>query len=195
MNGALKDRLVSMAARDLEVRERLASDGSLFDGYHPEMQAVHEENAGELEGVIDAWGWPTAELVGDDGAEAAWLIAQHAVGLPQFQRRCLQLLKAAVAEGKAPAWQMAMMLDRIRTYEGRPQVFGTSFDWDEAGEFSPRPIEDPDGVDQRRAGIGLQPLADAVAKHRARSATEPKPANLAERARRMDEWAHEVGWR
>ena len=183
-----------MAARDLEVRERLASAGSLFNGYHLEMQAVHEENAGGLDDVIAAWGWPTSELVGDEGAEAAWLIAQHAIGLPPFQRKCLRLLKVAVAAGKAPAWQMAMMPDRIRTFEGRPQVFGTSFDWDEDGEISPRPIEDPDGVDQRRAQVGLPPLAEAVAKHRV-AAAEPRPADLADRAKRMEEWAHEVGWR
>lgn len=195
MNGALADRLLALAAQDLETRERLAQDGSLFDGYHPEMQAVHEANARELETIIGKVGWPTRELVGDDGAEAAWLIAQHAIGLPRFQRKCLELLKAAVAAGKAPALQMAMMLDRILTYEGRPQVYGTSFDWDDAGQLSPRPIEDPDGVDRRRAEVGLEPLEAATAKLRARDAGQPKPADLAERRSRMEEWARLVGWR
>lgn len=195
VNRPLRDRLVAMASRDLKTRERLASDGTLFDGYHPEMEAVHEENARELEMVIEAHDWPTSELVGEDGAEAAWLVAQHAIGLPQFQRKCLRLVEAAVAAGKAPAWQMAMMLDRIRTFEGRPQVFGTSFDWDESGELSPRPIENPGDVDLRRASIGLEPLETAIVKHRTRNTMEQKPADLAERQKRMDDWAHEVGWR
>lgn len=124
-----------MAAHDLETRERLAEDGSLFDGYNPQMQGVHEANARELDAIIADIGWPTAQIAGDDGAEAAWLIAQHAIGLPQFQRKCLALLKCAVAAGQAPAWQMAMMIDRIHTYEGRRQVYGTSLDWDDGGQL------------------------------------------------------------
>ena len=195
MNRILADRLIALAAHDLETRERLAADGSLFDGYHPEMQAVHEANARALEAIIVETGWPTPRLAGEDGAEAAWLIAQHAIGLPRFQRKCLELLKAAVAAGEAPAWQMAMMVDRILTYEGRPQVYGTSFDWDDDGELSPRPIQGPEGLDQRRAEVGLEPLDSAIAKLRARDSAQPRPADLTEHRRRMDEWARLVGWR
>lgn len=186
---------MALAAHDLETRARLAADGSLFDGYHPEMQAVHEANARELEAMVAARGWPTADLAGDDGAEAAWLIAQHAIGLPPFQRHCLTLLKAAVDAGRAPAWQAAMMLDRILTFEGHPQIYGTQFDWDDGGEMSPRPIDDPDGVHGRRAEVGLEPLDQATATIRARDAGQPRPADLAERRRRMDAWARSVGWR
>lgn len=195
MDKALADHLVALAAHDLETRERLAADGSLFDGYHPEMQAVHEANAQALETIIDAIGWPSPRIAGKDGAEAAWLIAQHAIGLPHFQRRCLALLKDAVAAGEAPAWQMAMMLDRILTFEGRPQVYGCSFDWDEHGQLSPRPIVDPEGVHQRRAEVGLEPLEAATARIRAGDAVHLPPADLPYRKKRMDEWARSVGWR
>ena len=31
---------------------------------------------------------------------------------------------------------------------------------DESGNFGPRPIEDPDHVDERRKAVGLQPLSE-----------------------------------
>jgi hypothetical protein len=195
VNRVLADQLIALATQDLRTRERLAEDGSLFDGYHPEMQAVHEANATELEAIIAEFGWPTSQLVGADGAEAAWLIAQHAIALPTFQRRCLELLRHAVAAGDTPAWHMAMMLDRIRTHEGRPQVYGTQFDWDDEGRLSPRPIEDLEGVDQRRRDVGLEPLEAATERLRTRDAAQACPADLAEHRRRMDEWAQQVGWR
>jgi hypothetical protein len=40
-------------------------------------------------------------LVGEDGAHAAWLLAQHADRDPAFQRRCLDLLTQAVAGREA----------------------------------------------------------------------------------------------
>jgi len=187
----LRDRLLALRDHDQAVRSRLAADGSLFQGYHPEMQAVHEANAAELQAVVAAHGWPTAALVGEDGAEAAWLVAQHAIGLPEFQRACLQALRAS----DAPAWQAAYLEDRIRVLEGRPQLYGTQFDWDAEGRMSPEPIEDPDSVDQRRAAAGLPPLAEAVEKARRGAGDEPVPADLEARRREKDTWARKVGWR
>jgi hypothetical protein len=195
MDQKLRETLLSAAERDGAVRDRLAADGSLFDGYHPEMEAVHEQNAAILTGILESHGWPGTELAGKDGSEAAWLIVQHAIGLPDFQRRCLALIEGAVRRGEAPAWQAAYLADRIRTLEGRPQLYGTQFDWDDQGLMSPQPIEDPDGIDARRAEIGLPPLAETTRNHRLRSEGEPRPGDLAERRREMQDWAAKVGWR
>ena len=192
---SLRKLLISLSARDFEMRQRLAADESLFDGYHPEMQALHEENAAVLDGIIQKRGWPTSALVGEDGAESAWLIVQHAIGLPSFQRRCLQLLQEAAAAGSIPPWQPAFLMDRILIYEGKSQIYGTGFDWDEDGMMSPRAIADPASVDERRAAVGLPPLAEAIARHRAQAEKEPKPPSYSERQLSMEKWAKSVGWR
>lgn len=71
------------------MRARLVKDGTLFMGYAEKMEAVHVQNAQDLQAIIDDVGWPGQRLVGEDGAKAAWFIAQHAIGLPTFQRNCL----------------------------------------------------------------------------------------------------------
>src|SRR5262245_52910998 len=103
MNQPLRDELVFMEEEDLRVRAELAADGSRFDGYHPLMEEVHRRNAARLREIIDAHGWPGDHLAGENGAKAAWLIAQHAIGEPSFQRRCLELLQAAAEAGDVPA--------------------------------------------------------------------------------------------
>jgi hypothetical protein len=187
----LRDRLIAMARNDLEVRERLRVEGTLHDGYNPEMQAVHDANAAELEELAAEHGWPTEGNAGADGAEAAWMIIQHAIGLPDFQRRCLHRLQGAAAAGRIPAWQPAMLLDRIRVLEGKPQVYGTQFDWDAEGNLVASPIEDMARVEERRSAVGLPSFEDT----RAAMQSQPKPPNPAERAARRDEWARKVGWR
>jgi hypothetical protein len=191
-------RLIAAAHRDFETRARLAKDGVLFDGYHPEMEAVHAENATLVEQAIEALGaWPTRTRVGDDGAGAAFLIAQHAIGVPAFQRRALALMLDAAAEGEINIVDTAYLSDRIAIFEGRAQTFGTQFDWDAQGQLSPAPIADPAEVDERRASVGLPPLATVTAEMRARAAAdgEKAPADLATRREKFETWARKVGWR
>lgn len=193
---ALQKRLLELAQHDLTVREELLRTGELFQGYQPRMEAVHIANARALEPFLES-GWPTVAQVGEDGQRAAWLIVQHAISLPPFQRRCCELLAAAVARGDVPGWQLAMLTDRVCTLEGRPQRYGTQFDWDAAGDLSPLPLEDATRVDEWRAQIGLEPLAEATARHRleARKRDEHTPTDSARRQAEQEAWAKRVGWR
>ena len=193
----IRHQLLAMAEEDLRVRTELASEGSLFDGYHPRMRAVHDANANRLWSILRRFGWPGAPRVGLDGAKAAWLIVQHAIAQPAFQREALEALRQAGARGEVPAIQPAMLEDRVRTLEGRPQRYGTQFDWDGWGALTPLPIEDPEGLDERRRAVGLEPMEEATRVRREAAAAEGElpPSDWSARRLRMDEWLREVGWR
>ena len=188
-------RLVAAALKDRETRARLAAAGVLFDGYNREMEAVHLENAALLEEAIAAIGWPGRAKVGDEGAGAAFLIAQHAISRPDLQRRALALVLESIPAHQANPLDAAYLADRIALYEGRPQIFGTQFDWDADGLMSPAAIADEAGVDEMRANVGLPPLAEAIAAMRASTSDEKPPADLAQRRVEFEAWARRVGWR
>lgn len=191
----IAQRLADMAAADLRKRGELIAAGTLFDGYHPDMESLHIANAKELDSIIDAVGWPHRGIAGADGADAAWLIAQHAVSLPDFQRKVLRLLKENA--GDVPPAQIAMLEDRIRRFEGKPQLYGTQFDWDDNGQLSAGVIEDEANVDRRRANVGLNSLKERTEEMRRRAENEgdKPPADMAKRRKDMDAWAKKVGWR
>jgi Family of unknown function (DUF6624) len=183
--------LRELAEHDQRVRAELAADGSLFRGYHPRMEAVHRQNAERLMAIVEVFGWPTEPLAGREAAEAAWLVAQHAIGEPALQRRALGLLLEAAGRGDVPAWQPAMLEDRIRMFEGRPQLYGTQLEADADGWLRPYPIEDPATVDERRKRVGLDPLpAKAERAERVMSSDE-----RAEYEREHQAWLRRVGWR
>src|SRR5712691_1583135 len=94
----------------------------------------------------------------------------------------LSTLQAAAGRGEVPPLQPAMLEDRIRTFEGRPQRYGTQFDWDADGELSPLPIEDPTGLDDRRRALGLGPLEDELMARRAMAQSPERSPGLALRA-------------
>jgi hypothetical protein len=193
MNQPLRDELVAMEEEDLRVRAELAAGGSLSDGYHPRMEEVHRRNAARLREIIDAHGWPGHRLAGEGGAKAAWLIAQHAIGEPPFQRRCLELLQAAADAGDVPAWQAAFLEDRIRVFEGKLQRYATQFEIGDDGRPIPCEIEEPEKVDERRLAVGLEPLDERLS--RADWSEPPDPEIRARREREYRQWLRKVGWR
>ncbi len=102
--------------------------------------------------------WPGRRLVGDDGAQAAWLIAQ--LGDLGLQQRALGHLELAVDADDAPAAHYACLDDRVRMAAGRPQVYGSQMVTADDGTLRPWPIEDVANVDARRSRVGLPPLAE-----------------------------------
>jgi hypothetical protein len=189
--------LEAMEAFDLRVRAELVRTGQLFEGYDPRMQRVHLANARRLERMLEDGPWPTREIVGQDGARAAWLIVQHALPAPSLMRRALPFIREAAKVDEASAVRAAMLEDRIATLEGRPQRWGTQFDWDETGRLVPQPLEDPAGVDARRLEIGLPPLAEQTERHQAAAAAEGQqpPSDPVSRRAAMETWLGKVGWR
>src|SRR5215469_9978060 len=121
MNESLRQELLALRAEDLRVRDEVIKGASSFGGYDPRMEEVHKRNAARLKEIIADHGWPGRSLVGEDGAIAAWFIAQHAISDPPFQRRALELQCEARDRGEISAIGPAFLEDRICAMEGRPQ--------------------------------------------------------------------------
>jgi hypothetical protein len=131
----------------------------LPDEVAAEWQRVDSDNTLWLGDLLATRGWPGRTLAGEDGAEAAWLLAQHADLAPDLQRAFLDALCDAVAQGEASPAHLAYLEDRVRVHAGQPQLYGTQFTVN-GGTFEPCPIEDPARLDERRAAAGLEPFAD-----------------------------------
>ena len=84
---------------------------------------------------------------------------QHTIGDPPLMRRGLELLGGLASGEVAPA-QLALLEDRVRAFEGRPQRYVTQNDRDETGQLGPLPIEDAERVDERRRSVELRPLEE-----------------------------------
>ncbi len=120
--------------------------------------AADTASADRLWEILDDYEvWPGIRLVGIDGEDAAWQIAQ--LGDAGLQRRCLEHLEAAVDCGDANPAHYACLVDRVRMAEGRPQVYGSQFVVRDDHGIAPWPIEDPLRVDDRRRRMNMPPLA------------------------------------
>ena len=154
----LREELLRRAEMDQAARRAAAGGG---EEAFQNVMAVDDDNARWLQKVIHRMGWPNRSVVGEDGAHAAWLLAQHADRHPRLQRRCLILLRKARAADEASAADLAHLTDRVCLASGKPQVYGTQL-MGRDGRFVPRRLRDPQTVDQRRAAVGLDSLQTSL---------------------------------
>ncbi|MHA6670150.1 DUF6624 domain-containing protein [Homoserinimonas sp. A447] len=158
-NQELHDELVAMLQRDQ------APDGG---------GESSQTRTDRLEQIILEFGWPTIALVGDDGEEAAWAIAQHSDLDPEFQRFALEQLRKAVDVDQASPGNLAYLEDRVAAGAGEPQTYGTQMRCGPDGPEPATPIEDEAGLEQRRADAGLDPFADYLLEMTAICAEVPE---------------------
>lgn len=170
----VRHELIRRAWVDQSMREDMAdvlpTSGNLGAGqilpaarYYVLQNRVDGENTDALKRIVDRIGWPTADRVGDEAAQAAFLIAQHADHDRSFQRRALTLMKEAYEQGHVSGRPVAMLTDRLRVAEGRPQVYGTQATM--AGDgITLAPIENEETVDVRRDTMGLPPMDEYLEK-------------------------------
>jgi hypothetical protein len=192
MNEPLRDELVAMRAEDLRVREELLETGELGQGYAPRMEATHRKNAHRLREIIAEHGWPDTQLAGSDGTLAAWFIAQHAIGEPDFQRHALALIQDEVKRRAVPPAQEAYLFDRVAMYEGRPQRYGTQSLPCRDGQYRRWRTEDPEHLNERRAAMGLPAVEDDPPET---EPTQQSSAEYEEWLKGYEDWLQRSGWR
>jgi len=193
---AIAQQIIELKNQDLALRDQLIQAKQLSDGYNEEMAKLHNHNAQQLDKIIDTIGYPTIDKVGQAGSEAAWLIIQHSIGQPAFMKKCAKLLADAVAENKANPISLAYLTDRIAVFEGKPQLYGTQFDWNEKGEMSPQAFDDLDKVNERRQDMGLNSLEAQTQIMRAQAKVENQtpPVDFDKRKKAERAWKRSVGW-
>lgn len=158
---ALRRELLRRKEKDQAIRQELIDTG--FDDPDKEivqrMLKLDRENTEWLKQRIEALGrWPGTALVGEDGAKAAWLLAQHAPGM-EAKELFLRHLERAVDEGRAPGKHYAYLYDRVCLGKGHKQLYGTQWSTGEEG-LELRPLAQPETVDQRRRKLGMPPIAE-----------------------------------
>jgi hypothetical protein len=150
-----RKKLIELTSRRHAENDKALSESAEFKS----LRDIDRKNTAWLKMVVTAHGWPGKSAVGEDGAQAAWLLVQHADHDREFQKQCLKLIQAAFKKGEVTGQQVAYLTDRVLVADKRNQLYGTQFQVKD-GEMVPFPIEDEANVDKRRKGIGLSTLAE-----------------------------------
>ena len=158
----LREQLKRMVREDQAVRYEYINawqtgNSLVADSLLKRMQYVDSVNLRQVTDILDGRGWVGRDVIGD-ACEVFWVIIQHA-GL-EAQGKYLPLFREAVARGELQAGAVAMMEDRVAVFEGRPQKYGSQLQRGEDGTYTPFELLDADKVDEWRAEVGMEPLAE-----------------------------------
>ena len=124
------------------------------------MQAIDRANTAFLYGVVKAIGWPSRAKVGVEAAHDAWLMLQHADLDPAFQKKCLFLILPYMELGEVQRPDVALLIDRVRVSEKKPQVYGSQWKIEKGAFVLSGTLQDPASVDIRRKEMNLQSLTE-----------------------------------
>lgn len=122
------------------------------------MAANDSINSMKVQTILNSQGWPAADIAGPESGTAIFLVIQHSD--LKTQEKLLPHVKDAVKTKKIPSSYLALLEDRMAIDKGKKQKYGSQVGRDSSGNYYLEPLEDPKGVDLRRAEIGLGPLAD-----------------------------------
>ena len=104
-------------------------------------------------------GWFTISEYGRRAAEAAFTIVQHS-GDPALMREVLRRMEPLVGTSEIDGDGYGMMYDRLAASEGRLQRYGSQESTCVGGHPAiPEDLEDPAHGDERRARLGMMPMA------------------------------------
>ena len=154
----LKQRLIAMAKEDQAVRKREYVSNAAPESLVKEQQQTDDRLTAELKRIIAGKGWPTISLVGLEASEDAALILTHTRD-HDLQRELIPKLQRLAEDGKILGSQIALIVDKVLVSEGKPQRFGSQFDFAH-GRGKMLPVEDPEHLDERRAQYLLPPMAE-----------------------------------
>jgi hypothetical protein len=164
-NKPLKQQLDSIYALDQGGRVKYDAVAKQYGEKSAEMTALWKEieandqrNLQTIKQLLDTHGWPRKVEVGSMGTQTVFLVVQHSD--PATLEKYLPMAKQATDRGDLAQSAYALMQDRLLMWQGKPQLYGSQLTTDQkTGKMVFHPIADEAHVDERRAAIGMEPLA------------------------------------
>ncbi|UAB80072.1 hypothetical protein INR76_07970 [Marixanthomonas sp. SCSIO 43207] len=149
-------------------QEPIRSRDSLIALYGVDAELVKEQqviidknhiiNEKRVKNILENYGWPSKEMIGDRGNWTLCNVIQHSAN--EVRIHYLPMMRQAVKDQKLEPRFLVRAEDRIATERGDLQVYGGQMKYyPETKSFNLWPVLDPENIDARRTAIGLDSIA------------------------------------
>lgn len=125
---------------------------------------ISQKDHRALRTMIMQNGFPTIPMVGREASHKAWMMIQLCDFDLQFQKAVLEQMRRACRKGEVIREDFAMLTDRIRVNQEKPQLYGTQYFMNDFGDLILYPLYDEGNVNERRKSLRISKLSEAEAK-------------------------------
>lgn len=139
--------------------------------HHDQLDGVLRANERKLKELIAANGWPALSVVGNEAAQGAWLIVQHADHDRAWQRDMLVLMEGLIPRGEVRKTDVAYLRDRLDVADQLPQRYGSQGRCIGKNTWEPFKLANLNNVDEWRKSMGMSTL-DAYIEYAGRTLCE-----------------------
>lgn len=139
------------------IEKQFGMNSNEMKAHWKKIQKTDKANLKVIRKILDKRGWLGADVVGGEGNSTLFLVIQHSD--LKTQQKYLPMMRDAVQKGNAKASSLALLEDRVALGLGNPQIYGSQIGRKEDGTYYVIALKDPDNVDNLRASVGLEPLA------------------------------------
>lgn len=153
---ALRRELLRMYEEDQAVRAPFLEGRLPNEAEARAMRERDEADARRLGQILDRHGLPGVKLVGVRATRAFITILLHSPSV-ELQKRALPHVERAARRGEIPPDDFALLADRVLYKEGKPQLYGSNFNF-VGDKVVLAPTRDLARLDARRRKLGLPPI-------------------------------------
>lgn len=170
LNKPLALQLESILTEDQEYRHMLDDTVIKYGHDSKEMIAlwkiIHTKDSINLitaRKVLDTYGWPDKEEVGERGNDALFFVIQYADS--KIQELYFPMMREAAKKGDVSPHAFALLVDKVEMKNQRPQIYGTQIiKHAKDNTYFIYQITDEVNINKRRAEINLEPIEEYVKK-------------------------------
>lgn len=162
---AVMDTIWHTEQEPIHLRDSLmkiySADSKPFQEQQEIYKKNHIVNERKVTSILDSYGWPGKEMIGAHGNLTICNVIQHSDNA--IRLKYLPMMRQAVKDKKLEPYLLGRAEDRIATERGDLQVYGTQIKYyPKTKTLNVWPVVDPANVDQRRAAIGLDSIAEVL---------------------------------
>lgn len=129
--------------------------------WNAKKDSIYRTHKTRLVEILNQYGYPGYDLVGEKAEQAYWVMVQHSDFDPEFQKKVLLELEKQVQKENANSRNFGLLTDRVKINTGQKQIYGTQVTYiSEKCQAIPKPLEDSANVNKRRAEVGLPPIEE-----------------------------------
>ena len=153
----LQKQLLNMAQQSQQIQAMQKGDATaVLKDMAADINKLHTQTLNE---IVQLQGWLTKVQVTEEGVKAAFTLVSHSKNI-RFQQDMFPLIIQSYIDKQGIGGEaVAIFTDKISIAQGKDQIFGTQADLI-GGKLVFFQIENEDSVDQLRAQMDLQPLAE-----------------------------------